>query len=233
MLALLAVVLCLATGLSLVEFVWPTHAIEDRVLKYSLAVPCGLAVFSIVYFLWALTSQSTMVLMTVDLAVPLLVLALLRTRSQRQTPLLWAGRTKPHQSAGWISRSLSAGLAVAVAAALYSCIRWAITEPHGGGWDAIAIWNLHARFLFLGGPHWIEGFSTLIPFSHPDYPLLLPASVAHFWTYLQRDAEFVPATIAILFTVSTAALLYSAVRIFRGEAQAVIATIVLVSTPSF
>lgn len=235
MLAILAVVLCLATGLSLVEFLWPAQltAIEGRVLKYSLAAPCGLAVFSIVYFLWVITTQSRTVLVTFDLAIPLVVFTLLRRRSQNQTRLLWAMQTNPRQSAMWVSKSLGTGFVLAAAAALYSCIRWATTEPHGGGWDAVAIWNLHARFLFLGGPHWTDGFSTLIPFSHPDYPLLLPASVAHFWTYLQHDPEFVPATIAIVFTVSTVALLYSAVRILRTKTQALIAAIVLVSTPSF
>jgi hypothetical protein len=235
MLALLAVVLCLATGLSLVEFLWPARltAIEDRVLKYSLAAPCGLAVFSIVYFLWVVTAQSRTLLMTLDLAIPLVFFALLRRRSQNPTRLLPAGRTNTQQSATWLSKSLGTGFVLAAAAALYSCIRWAIAEPHGGGWDAVAIWNLHARFLFLGGPHWTDGFSTLIPFSHPDYPLLLPASVAHFWTYLQRDAEFVPATIGIVFTVSIVALLYSAVCILRTKTQALIAALVLVSTPSF
>jgi hypothetical protein len=235
MFALLAVVLCLMVGLSLASLMLPSHAdwTEHRLLAGSVAIPCGLGVFSIVYFVWSLSSQSKASLIGVDVAVALALLGIALRQSGKTRPLLWVWREKAQPNHSWTSNTLTVGFGVALAAALYACIRWSITEPHGGGWDAIAIWNLHARFLFLGGPHWRDGFSKVIPFSHPDYPLLVPASVAHFWTYLGRDAEFVPASIAIAFTMSTVALLYSAVRILRGRTQALIAGLVLVSTPSF
>ncbi len=50
-------------------------------------------------------------------------------------------------------------------------------NPHGN-WDAWAIWNMHARFLYRGGASWRVLFSPELAYSHPDYPLLLPELVA-------------------------------------------------------
>src|SRR5579884_3719305 len=234
MFALVAVVLCVAIGLSLALIMLPRDGepTDHWLLASSLAIPCGLGLFSIVYFLWAVTSQSKTALISVDLALALILAGFVDWQFRGARALVWNSSRGSRAAGSWISKSLAVGFVMALAPAFYACLRWSTAEPHGGGWDAIAIWNLHARFLFLGGPHWRDGFSNLIPFSHPDYPLLVPASVAHFWTYLGRDAEFVPAAIAIAFTMSTVALLYSAVRTLRGPNQALIAALVLVSTPS-
>jgi hypothetical protein len=109
----------------------------------------------------------------------------------------------------------------------------AIAHPHGDGWDAYAIWNLHARFLFLGGDHWRDGFSSLIPRSHPDYPVLLPAAIAHFWCYLGYDSPAVPAIIGLAFSFITVGLLFSSLDRLRGRIAAILGGLALVSTPFF
>ena len=123
-------------------------------------------------------------------------------------------------------------LLVALGAALYAGILRMLALPHGI-MDAFAIWNLHARFLFLGGPNWRDGFTAVIPWSHPDYPLLLPAAIAHFWTYLGHDDPRVPAALGFTFTFATVGLLFSALSILRGRTQAALAAIALLATPSF
>jgi hypothetical protein len=73
--------------------------------------------------------------------------------------------------------------------------------PHGE-WDAWAIWNHRARFLFLGGPEWSAAFSIAAS-AHPEYPLLLPAATARVWAYAGRDATIAPAVLAGAFAAST------------------------------
>jgi hypothetical protein len=59
-----------------------------------------------------------------------------------------------------------------------------------GEWDAIAIWNLRAKFLY-GLPHPLAAFA--IPdLPHLDYPPLLPALVALGWKLVGSMTPWVP-----------------------------------------
>ena len=145
-------------------------------LRISLSAGFGLAVFSIIYFLarWS----GFLHLWTIDGAIcAILLTALVSVRKHQAS-------TAPHLKAQdpASSKCLLISFGVSLLAALYSGVLRALARPYGSGWDSFAIWNLHARFLFRGGINWRDGFSPLIPWSHPDYPLLLPAAIAHFWT---------------------------------------------------
>ena len=89
--------------------------------------------------------------------------------------------------------------------ALVATIAAAQAAPHGD-WDAWAIWNLHARFLFRGGEGdaWRGFFS--IAWSQPDYPLLLPASVARVWAYAGHESTLGPILIAVGFGIACVTL---------------------------
>ena len=69
---------------------------------------------------------------------------------------------------------------VAVAAFLI-CLYWlatgaAETAAKHGGWDAMAIWNFHARYLADG--HLWRNLFLNTDTEHPDYPLCLPSLVS-------------------------------------------------------
>ena len=98
-----------------------------------------------------------------------------------------------------------------------------------GFWDAWAIWNLRARFIVRAGSDWRDAFS-LSGWSHPDYPLLLPLSVARLWQYLGRESSVAPTAIAILFTFSTVALAWAALAILSKPSQATLAALLLLGT---
>ena len=99
---------------------------------------------------------------------------------------------------------LPAAFSVIAIVALVSAIASSIAAPHGD-WDAWAIWNQHARFLYLGGDGtWRDFFS--ITWSQPDYPLLLPASVARVWAYAGHESTLGPILIAMIFGVASVAL---------------------------
>jgi hypothetical protein len=104
--------------------------------------------------------------------------------------------------------------------------------PHGN-WDAWAIWNNRARFIFRGGGNWKDGLSPLLGWSHPDYPLLLPLSVARCWFYLGEETRWVPSVLASLFTLSTTGMVVSSLRLIRSGSQGYLAGILLLGTPFY
>ena len=80
---------------------------------------------------------------------------------------------------------------IALASSLISFAVAFLKEPHGR-WDAWLIWNMHARFLYRGGDHWREAFASGLDWSHWDYPLLLPLSIARGWTYTGGEEHSSP-----------------------------------------
>jgi hypothetical protein len=92
-------------------------------------------------------------------------------------------------------------------------------------------WNLRARFLFRGGDHWRDAFGPM--FIAPDYPLLLPATVARCWTYLGSEATLAPGAVALTFALAAVGVLASAVAVLRGATQGLLAGAVLLGTAYF
>jgi hypothetical protein len=117
-------------------------------------------------------------------------------------------------------------------ASLTSFIFAFLKEPHGK-WDAWLIWNMHARFLFRGGNHWRDAFASGLDWSHWDYPLLLPLSIARGWQYMGGESLPVPAVMAFVFTFLTLGLLLSALFLLRGRSQGYLAAMILLGTPFF
>ena len=71
-------------------------------------------------------------------------------------------------------------------------------KPHGH-WDAWAIWNLKARFLYrLDGVGWRNLFSDEISWSHGDYPLEFPLIVSKTWGYMGQESVLGPIIIALV-----------------------------------
>jgi hypothetical protein len=111
---------------------------------------------------------------------------------------------------------------------------WASIRTPRGNWDAWAIWNLRAHFLYReGGAAWRDGFTDLLDWSHPDYPLLLPAFIAGAWKLLGRESRAVPVALACFFTFGSAALMAASVAMLRGVRQGLLAGIALAATPVF
>ncbi|HEY3038658.1 MAG TPA: hypothetical protein VGJ66_07965, partial [Pyrinomonadaceae bacterium] len=74
-------------------------------------------------------------------------------------------------------RTLAIVFSLMLVLAVADLVILAIKKPHGE-WDAWAIWNMRARFIFRAGPFWRDAFSYVIDRSRPDYPILIPASIA-------------------------------------------------------
>jgi dolichyl-phosphate-mannose-protein mannosyltransferase len=234
----LAIGLCVASGYLIVKLTWPTgSASSDRLLCFSLSIGFGLGFFSSTFFVSRALNLEHLKLQHI-LTIDALCFALLfgsyflRRRYGKAIDFPRPSNRDLELPSG-LHLFLITAFVATLAAAFYSSVKLAIAHPHGEGWDAFSIWNLHARFLFLGGTHWRDGLSPLIPWSHPDYPLLLPGAIAHFWVYLGNDSSAVPAAIGLAFTFSTLGLLYGSLERARGRTAAILGLMTLASTPFF
>lgn len=228
----LAALLCAGSGFALASLT--TSRIlafaSRQLVRASISMGYGLGIFSVAFLLCRISSVTNLI--AVDCAVFVMLLGAALLFRDRPNPAVTCKPT-PTLAAPWLHRMILSAFSVALGVAVYSAVERLRAHPYGDGWDAFAIWNLHARFLFLGGSHWRDGFSPLIPWSHADYPLLLPGAIAHFWDYLGHDDPIVPAIIGMLFAFSTVGLLFSALSILRGQTTAMLGALSLVTTPFF
>ena len=94
---------------------------------------------------------------------------------------------------------LAGALGLALLAGMSIFVTQTELSPHGG-WDGVAIWNLRARFLYRAGDAWRNGFTETLSWSHPDYPLLLPAFIARTWKVSGAESQSIPIALAAFFT---------------------------------
>jgi hypothetical protein len=235
--------LCFGSGFALVSLFWPRRAMlsgrslaDNLLFRISLAAGCGLGIFSVIFYL-SLAWGFAHLLLTDGIVFAVLVAGwAVQWRLAPDNPravLLNDEERDVEGAATWFRRTFAAAFVAVLLIAVYAEVTRVQAFPRGDGWDAFTIWNLHARFLFLGGPHWRDGFTALVGGSHPDYPLLLPAATAHFWTLLGRDDAWVPAAIGTVFTFATAGILFAGLAMLRGRRAAMMAAMALLSTPFF
>ncbi len=98
-----------------------------------------------------------------------------------------------------------------------------------GEWDAWAIWNLHARFLFRGGG--MGYVDPIMEWTHPDYPLLVPLTVVRGWLLGWGESVWVPAVIGPVYTLAGAGVVYFGLARYHGLVSARLALICLMAAP--
>lgn len=230
----LALLLPVATGFILCSAFWRrSQRLLDWFARLFVSFGVGAGLSSCTFFFGLLTgNRSRMDLLLLDslfLTVAGSVsLAVRRFRSEDKTGRLQAALPP----ASLIAYLLAIPLLVAICIAFRYSIRCALAHPHGT-WDSWGIWTLRARFLFRSGTQWRDAFSSAIGYSHPDYPILLPAAIDRLWTYLQHEALLVPTMLGFFFMLCTVGLAMSSVAVLRSKSQALLAGMVLVTTPFF
>jgi hypothetical protein len=200
-------------------------------LQGSLAVGLALGLASVAFVAWrALGAPAGMTGLAAALATLVVALGVRAAWHPRSVPAVAPAPPPPGDPVTRSVLGMGAALAALLAVATFAVKSTGV--PHGD-WDAWAIWNLRARFLFRGGDAWHDAFSPALGWSHPDYPLLLPGAVAYAWTALGREAVAVPILIAALFAAATVALCAGATGRLRGGGQGVVAALILLGTPAF
>lgn len=203
----------LALGFCLVYAIWPQQPSGRGItLRLALGVGPGIGTASALFFLCRSAGLDS------PAWVYLLILALLMAvlgmiAAWRVKRLVNLKAQIPAQPKRWIWVVLLVSATILVANGLLA--RAAINPE--GEWDAWAMWNLHARFLFQPGEAWLGMFDpALVALTHPDYPLLTPGMIALSWRTLGRVSSLPPASVALAFTLATIGLLWAALS-YQGK----------------
>lgn len=120
------------------------------------------------------------------------------------------------------------GYAIIIAIGILVYDLYAVYE---GGWDAWAMWNLHARFL-ADADNWQRMFHPGLSWSSPDYPILMPAINAWLLQAFEKINPFLAFHLTcVTFFLSTISIFYWRFR--NNLALVLFAMLIMVSNPSF
>jgi hypothetical protein len=228
-LLLISLIIPLAIGYFIISSFWPETELSqnDFLIRSFIGGGLGFGITSCFFFVWLLVvGPSIGGLVTVEIA--LLISLIYFYKIKRPA----VGLNRRSQSKQITTRIFAISFYIIFFSAFASFVMISLKNPHGR-WDAWSIWNLHARFLFRGADHWKDMFSGHLFWSHPDYPLLIPATVARCWKFIGRDTLVIPALISMFFTFAMAGLVFAALSIIRDKTQGFLAGMVLLATPFF
>ncbi|HKT61201.1 MAG TPA: hypothetical protein VJQ46_14205 [Gemmatimonadales bacterium] len=223
----LSLVASAALGAFALLLVWPSvGARRARSLLVALGAGLGSGLSALLLFPWLILFGPTRAFPLCEVAlVTILGVAVYRSR---RAPL---GVGEP----AWLvgpSRLLGPIFLIVLASAALALITMLRLEPHGE-WDAWMNWDMRARMIFLGGATWRTAFAPELPWSHPDYPVLVPSLVVRAWLYAGKATLVGPALVAGTFALATVALLVTALGTLRSPSQGLLAGMVLLATPFF
>ena len=209
-------------GLFFVKLLWPWHnrTLTELLLQVFLAVAFGTGLTSSLLFVWLLVLGGPAGFVPSEIGVTIVLGLAVLLRRKRTRPNAPYGVTEPRFELGWL---ISSAFCLAVTAACAVLLVQAVRQPHGQ-YDAVSMWNAKARLIFLSHGDWSAAASSYL--AHPDYPLLLPLSIARGWLYTGNHTTAVPALLASLFTLSATGLLTTAVTLLRGRTQGLLAGLV-------
>jgi hypothetical protein len=212
---------------------WPSGLRQSRLLLGFLAVGIGLGLSSWVFFVWlSLVGAPSAMFPLAELGLLVLLASVVLYTSKRRPSRMPPRNTGGSAVAPTNHHLLSLAMWLSVGCATIAFLVHSATSPQGG-WDAWMTWDMHARAIFRGGDHWREVLRGLPEWSHPDYPLLVPGSVARIWTYMGQETALAPVSVAMLFTFATVGLLYASVSILRSRTQGCLAALLLLGTKFF
>ncbi len=234
-LALLGWLVGVAFGIAAVAWWWPRQANRSRpwLMIVAVGAASGHALTSALYYVWlnSLTHAGLPYEVLEWAVLAAVSLGFWQTHTKASRPASTAPADKSNDSAQ--ARRFTVGSAVAVCVCLVavltavSLIAMIVADPHGR-WDAWAMWNLKAKFMYLAGPRWTDLF---IAAPHSDYPLLHPSAVARLWVYVGIDDPGGPRLLAWLTLLTAVGMLTAAVTHLRGAVLGAAAGLLLMTTP--
>lgn len=216
---LLALFCSALTGITVVYALLPRRRASRRVLaKMSIGAAVGVATSAYLYLLTLMfASGGAMTMLVLDLAA--LVIALMMYSASRRLDTAHEVPMLDQPSPSLLGRWLLIPVGAAVVIALIAGGRYYRADPLGY-WDAWTIWNLKARFFYLGGEHWTDAFNPMLTGLWHDYPLLMPLTLSRLWTYNGSDATWVPHFVGMGSLIMTGATMFGLLWAKRGLALA-------------
>ena len=228
----------LLLGLFIVSLLWPSlpNRRSSLLVRICLSFGIGSGISSLLFFLWlcAFASRGAHFSILVFTEIALLLIACLacvfRVRNTADSTITWP--EPPERFNKSYARICAITFWALILCGAASFVLRSMSNPHGDH-DAVALWNLRARFFARGTEQWRKAFSDTASIPHPDYPLLLPTTIARSWKYLGQQPVLVPMTVAFLFTFSTVGLTCASLRLLRDREAGYIAGSVLLGVNSF
>jgi hypothetical protein len=219
-------------GLALVELCWPKAGPADAWLRLALATGVGWGIVSCLFFFWSLIFspfQPGFIWLVGLLALLLGGMALWRGKNQWREAFFVRQWKFSSQKGVMI-------LSLVVLSLFLAIVLWqqADAKPNGN-FDAYAIWNLRARFIFLSSPDsWKAAFSPDFDNTmHADYPLLWPLIILQGYFSQGRVLTQAGVFQTVIFGVSTAMLMVAALFKIRDGLQAIFGGALLLGMPWF
>jgi hypothetical protein len=211
-------------GLGLILALWPRERPQYLSIQLALAIGIGCGACSGLLLAWlVIAGKAGRGVLVIQGAAAIL----LAGRAMIRRSPVTAQTVKPRGP-----RFLTYGLCAILLLAAGIVVLRVLWTPNGDR-DAFGSWNMKARMIYLGGAHWRDVFSPLLPDLAPDYPLLVPLSVVGLWLLVGKAAVLAPALLAVAFTCSTVLLLGSGLSALRDRSQALLAAVVLAASPFF
>lgn len=212
-LALAGIIVALLLGYFITTLLWPNQRSSSLPIAFAPAVGIGLCSMIFIAF------RRPVFVIEGGLLI-ILAVAWFEFRKPAQS-LVSIARWRPHT----VYLLLACGLGMALS---YWIIR--VERSPYGDWDAIAIWNSHARYLYRDGPAWPH---TIVNTFHPDYPLLTAATTARLWRYMGREVPDAGGILGVLYALATVGVLTSTLAYFRGASRAALFGLTLLGTPFY
>ena len=209
-----AVAVLLSLGYFFTSLVWPENLNRRLILIFGPAAGAGIC--SIIF----VTFRRPM--FTVEAALLAASAAAWFYRRKRK-PASTGASADARIPAAWLLPACAAGMAISYWIVLVE------RTPHGD-WDAMAIWNSHARYLYRAGAAWPSGIRNTF---HADYPLLGPSLTARLWRYLGEESQDAAGAQTAIFAVAVAAILAGTLAAMGRTRQAVLFGLILLTTPFF
>ena len=129
-----------------------------------------------------------------------------------------------------LHRLISVAALLCLGAAVAAVVIKMVFCPHGE-WDAWAIWNLHARFIFRDTAQSLGYLDAVMDWTHPDYPLLVPLTVVRGWTLNRGESVVGPALLGPVYMLASVGLVYFGLARQQGKTTARLALITLLAAP--
>ena len=195
---------------------------KGNFLRMTLLSPIlGLLITSLLYFFWINflgLERSAYVFFEISTIVILSIAARTlgkQTKENDFEPDAASKRFEPHSLVVFAALIVILSLYATNAASL-------IARADLGGWDAWSRINVKAAFLsnVVTAP---EAFGEFV--HHPDYPLLLPSSVARFW-FLGNDTNLlVPQFLSVVISLSLLLVVFDALFSWHSSAIGLVGTV--------
>jgi arylsulfatase A-like enzyme len=191
----------------------------------SLGPAAGFGLLSIAYLLWRLAGLGNAGFQVAGWPAIAVLAGASVVVARRRPGRREATRLEPPATAALVL--FCAGLALAVIA----LILYTRQQPYGS-FDAWAIWNSRARLLYRGAD--LREIFSLLHRPHPDYPLLLPGSLAAQSALAGGESPWIHQVTGALFAFSTSlAVVAGVLQLGAARCWAFLAGGLLLCTPKF